>query len=71
MRSAKTEDYRKAVYDLQREEEEGLVSTFDVAALLDVTPPTATGMMEKVAEPGLAEREKYKRATASDANGVA
>ena len=59
MLSAKMEDYLKAVYELQREGE-GPVSTSDIAALLDVTPPTATSMMEKLAERGLVEREKYK-----------
>jgi DtxR family Mn-dependent transcriptional regulator len=45
MLSAKMEDYIKTIYDLQRQGE-GPVSTSDVADELDVTPPTATSMME-------------------------
>jgi DtxR family Mn-dependent transcriptional regulator len=59
MSSAKMEDYLKAVYECQREGE-GPVSTSRVAEVLDVTPPTVTSMLEKLAERGLVEREKYK-----------
>ncbi|WP_123534481.1 metal-dependent transcriptional regulator [Halosimplex salinum] len=59
MLSAKMEDYLKAIYELQRESEEP-VATSHIAELLDVTPPTATSMMETLADRGLVEREKYK-----------
>ncbi|PSP68844.1 DtxR family transcriptional regulator [Halobacteriales archaeon QH_8_67_27] len=59
MLSAKMEDYLKAVYELQRESDEP-VATSRIADLLDVTAPTATSMMESLAERGLVEREKYK-----------
>jgi DtxR family Mn-dependent transcriptional regulator len=62
MLSAKMEDYIKAIYDLQRAEE-GAVSTSRIAEALDVTPPTATSMMEKLEERGLVDREKYRGVT--------
>jgi len=59
MLSAKMEDYLKAIYELQRESEEP-VATSHIADLLDVTPPTATSMMEKLEDREFVEREKYK-----------
>jgi DtxR family Mn-dependent transcriptional regulator len=59
MLSPKMEDYLKAIYELQRQGE-GPVSTSSIAELLDVTPPTATSMMEKLEDRELVEREKYK-----------
>jgi len=59
MLSAKMEDYLKAIYELQRESEEP-VATSHIAELLEVTPPTATSMMEKLEDRGFVEREKYK-----------
>jgi DtxR family Mn-dependent transcriptional regulator len=52
----------KTVYELQRGSD-GPVSTSSIAETLDVTAPTATSMMETLAERGLVEREKYKGAT--------
>jgi DtxR family Mn-dependent transcriptional regulator len=62
MLSAKTEDYLKTVYELQSRGE-GPVSTSSIAETLDVTPPTATSMMEKLEDRALVEREKYKGVT--------
>lgn len=59
MLSAVMEDYLKAIYTLQ-EQEEGRVSTSRVAERLGVTPPTVTSMFEKLEDRGLVEREKYK-----------
>ena len=59
MLSAKMEDYLKAVYELQHRTE-GPVTTSAVADALDVTPPTATSMLEKLAERELLDREKYQ-----------
>ena len=59
MLSAKMEDYLKAIYDLQRTSD-GPVATSAIADHLDVTPPTATSMMETLEEQGLVDREKYK-----------
>ena len=53
------EDYLKSIYTLQ-EESDGPVATSDIADYLDVTPPTVTSMVEKLADRGLLEREKYK-----------
>jgi DtxR family Mn-dependent transcriptional regulator len=61
MLSAKMEDYIKTVYELQRQGE-GPVATSSIAETLDVTPPTATSMMETLEDRGLVEREKYKGA---------
>jgi DtxR family Mn-dependent transcriptional regulator len=58
MLSAKMEDYLKAIYELAEREGEP-VSTSSLAEYLDVTPPTATSMMETLAERELVEREKY------------
>ncbi|MFW6376635.1 MAG: metal-dependent transcriptional regulator [archaeon] len=52
------EDYLKAIYELQ-DEAGPPVSTSQVADYLDVTPPTATSMLEKLAGRGFLEREKY------------
>jgi DtxR family Mn-dependent transcriptional regulator len=59
MLSAKMEDYLKAVYEAQREGGE-TVSTSRIAEMVDVTAPTVTSMVEKLAERDLLEREKYK-----------
>jgi len=61
MLSPKVEDYLKAIYRLTREEE-GAVSTSHLAEAMGVTAPTATSMMEKLAERGLVDREKYEGA---------
>ena len=53
------EDYLKAIYRLEREDEPP-VATSTIADTLDVTPPTATSMVEKLADRELVEREKYK-----------
>lgn len=59
------EDYLKAIYTLEREEG-APVRTSDVAASLDVTPPTVTSMLDKLEERGLVDREKYKGAELTD-----
>ncbi|MFB6105425.1 MAG: metal-dependent transcriptional regulator [Halobacteriaceae archaeon] len=52
------EDYLKAIYTLQRERGPP-VRTSAIAEALDVTPPTVTSMLEKLADRGLVDREKY------------
>jgi len=64
MLSAKMEDYLKALYQLQRDED-GPVSTSSLAEALDVTPPTASSMLETLEDRGFVEREKYKGARLS------
>jgi DtxR family transcriptional regulator, Mn-dependent transcriptional regulator len=55
------EDYAKAVYALAADRPaDALVPTGEVAARLGVTPATATSMLQKLAEIGLAEYVPYK-----------
>ena len=56
------EDYLKAIYRLEREGDPP-VATSTIAETLEVTPPTATSMIEKLEERGLVDREKYKGVT--------
>ncbi|WP_138006978.1 metal-dependent transcriptional regulator [Halalkalirubrum salinum] len=53
------EDYLKAIYVLQTEDEPP-VSTSAIAEYLDKTPPTVTSMIGTLEERGLVDREKYK-----------
>jgi DtxR family transcriptional regulator, Mn-dependent transcriptional regulator len=53
------EDYAKALYALGLDRE-GLVPTGEVATRLGVTPATATSMLQKLAELGLADYVPYK-----------
>ncbi len=59
------EDYLKAIYILQ-ERDGPPVATSEIAAYLDVTPPTVTSMVEKLDDRGLVEREKYKGVELTD-----
>jgi len=54
------EDYAKAVYTLGLSNPGRLVSNGAVATRLGVTPATATTMLQKLAELGLAEYVPYK-----------
>lgn len=56
------EDYLKAIYRLERDGEPP-VATSTIADTLEVTPPTATSMVETLADRELVEREKYKGVT--------
>lgn len=60
------EDYAKAVYALGADRE-GRVPTGEVATRLGVTPATATSMLQKLAELGLAEYVPYKGVTLTPA----
>lgn len=53
------QDYAKAVYVLGLDRE-GLVPNGEVAARLGVTPATATAMLRKLADLGLADHVPYK-----------
>ncbi len=57
--SAAIQDYAKAVYVLGHERD-GLVPTGEVATRLGVTPATATAMLQRLAELGLADYVPYK-----------
>lgn len=65
MLSDAMEDYLKAIYVLQREED-GPVSTSALAEYLGKTPPTVTSMVGKLTERGFAEREKYRGVELTD-----
>ena len=60
MLSAVMEDYLKAIYQLQEGGDGDRVTTSEIAARVDVTPPTVTSMIEKLEDRDLIEREKYK-----------
>ena len=53
------EDYLKAIYRLQSEDG-APVSTSAIAEEVGKTAPTVTSMVQKLADQGLLEREKYK-----------
>lgn len=59
------EDYLKAIYQLQREEE-GRIKTSAIASELDVTSPTVTSMLEKLEDRDLIDREKYRGVRLTD-----
>jgi DtxR family Mn-dependent transcriptional regulator len=59
------EDYLKAIYTLEREQGPP-VGTSAIAEYLDVTAPTVTSMLEKLADRGLVEREKYRGVELTD-----
>jgi DtxR family Mn-dependent transcriptional regulator len=63
--SAVMEDYIKAIYAIERDTGER-VSTSALADYLDVTAPTVSSMIKKLAERGLVDREEYKGVTLTD-----
>jgi DtxR family Mn-dependent transcriptional regulator len=65
MLSDAMEDYLKAIYVLQTEQGPP-VSTSAIAEYLEKTPPTVTSMVEKLADRGLVDREKYKGVELTD-----
>src|SRR5437879_12259735 len=52
------EDYLKAIYHLSSQG--GFASTSDIAALLDVAPPSVSGMVKRLSETGLIEHVPYR-----------
>jgi len=69
MLSAVMEDYIKAIYAIQDEDDER-VSTSDLADYLDVTPPTVSSMLTKLDERGLIDREEYRGVTLTEEGEV-
>ncbi|MFP8890477.1 metal-dependent transcriptional regulator [Natrialbaceae archaeon A-CW2] len=59
------EDYLKAIYQLQRGDDER-VKTSEIAEELDVTSPTVTSMLEKLEDRSLIDREKYRGVTLTE-----
>lgn len=65
-KSQAIEDYAKAIYAISSERD-GLVLNGEVAQRLGVTPATATSMLKKLAELGLAVYRPYKGVTLTPA----
>jgi DtxR family transcriptional regulator, Mn-dependent transcriptional regulator len=58
------QDYVKAIYELHRQE--GRVTTTALARRMDVSAPSATSMIKKLAELGLARHEPYQGVVLED-----
>ena len=58
--SSAVQDYAKAIYALQGRSDGGAVTTNDLAARLGVTPASASAMVRKLADLGLADLEPYR-----------
>src|SRR5438445_3960119 len=52
------EDYLKTIYHLSSQG--GFASTSDIAALLQVAPPSVSGMVKRLSETGLIEHVPYR-----------
>ncbi len=52
------EDYLKSIYHLTSQG--GFATTSDIAAMLDVAPPSVSGMMKRLSETGLIEHVPYR-----------
>src|SRR3989475_5255723 len=52
------EDYLKAIYHLSSQG--GFASTSDIAAMLEVAPPSVSGMVKRLSETGLIEHVPYR-----------
>jgi DtxR family Mn-dependent transcriptional regulator len=52
------EDYLKAIYHLSSQG--GFASTSDIAAQLELTPPSVSGMIKRLSETGLIEHVPYR-----------
>src|SRR5881296_4117578 len=56
--SRSVEDYLKAIYHLSSQG--GCATTSDIAAMLEVAPPSVSGMMKRLSETGLIEHVPYR-----------
>src|SRR5207245_345075 len=52
------EDYLKSVFHLTSQG--GFATTSDIAEMLDVAPPSVSGMMKRLSETGLIEHVPYR-----------
>jgi len=52
------EDYLKAIYHLSSQG--GFAATSDIAAMLEVAPPSVSGMVKRLSETGLIEHVPYR-----------
>jgi DtxR family Mn-dependent transcriptional regulator len=58
--TASVEDYLKVIFELSALSEGGLAATSDIAAALDIAPPSVSEMIRRLAEQGLIEHERYR-----------
>src|SRR5262245_61816960 len=56
--SQSVEDYLKVIYHLS--DQGGFASTSDIAGMLDVAPPSVSGMIKRLSETGLIEYVPYR-----------
>jgi DtxR family Mn-dependent transcriptional regulator len=56
--SRSVEDYLKAIYHLSSQG--GFASTSDIAGMLEVAPPSVSGMVKRLSETGLIEHVPYR-----------
>src|SRR5438132_4183320 len=54
------EDYLKVIYHLSNQG--GFAATSDIAAMLEVAPPSVSGMVKRLSETGLIEHVPYRAA---------
>src|SRR5436305_12870172 len=52
------EDYLKVIYHLSNQG--GFAATSDIAAMLEVAPPSVSGMVKRLSETGLIEHVPYR-----------
>lgn len=60
MPSAIAEDYLKTIYAIRRDRGTSRVRTSELAEELEVTQPTVTSIVSRLADRGLLDHEKYK-----------
>lgn len=63
------EDYLKVIYDLERGS--GVAATNDIAERLAIAPPSASGMVKRLADQGLLEYERYRGVRLTEAGRTA
>ncbi len=63
--SRSTEDYLKAIYELQ--ERDGAAQTSAIAEALEIAPPSVSGMVKRLSESGLLEHTPYRGVHLTDA----
>lgn len=63
--SVSVEDYLKAIHDLEATAGHG--GTNEIAARLDVAPPSVCGMVKRLADQGLVRHERYHGVTLTPA----
>jgi DtxR family Mn-dependent transcriptional regulator len=65
--TAPVEDYLKAIRELEETSGGKSVATTELAARIGVAPPSATGMVRRLAEQGWVDHERYRGVRLTDA----